>query len=207
MTLSELLTQMRDFYLRHYREVLKEQRQDSAAKVIGEPILRTADGAILHEGLLHLPQRADVAIIRDGKVTDSFQVVTERTVSFKPFNFQWTEGAQVTVGPFQWEDCRVTLPGIGPGANFAPLASWFTSWFDETQREGMFYSSDLQGVLHRLTDPEFKEGEGAAAFTIDFGSAPTDVFEYLLDALEQSGAKTIHIGTLSSLSPRRERVG
>ena len=192
MTLGELLSQMRDYYLRHFREVLKEQRKEPTARVISEPMLCKADGEVAHEGVLQLPIRADVVLIRNDKVEDSFQVTTERTVSFKPFTFPWTEGAQVTVGPFQWENCAVRLPGVGPESNFKPLASWYTSWFDEDQREGMFYSSDLRGVLHSLSNIDFKEG--AATFTIDFGSAPTDVFEYLLDALEQAGAKTIHIG-------------
>ena len=194
LTLSELLTQMRDFYLRHYREVLKEQPQEAGVKVIREPMLRDAQGELVREGIMNLPRRVDVVIIRNGQVEDSFQIVTQRTVTFKPFTFRWTGGAEVCVGPFQWEDCRIKLHGVTAESNFQPLASWFTGWFDESQREGIFYS-DFQGVLHSLGNPEFSEG--AATFSIDFGSAPTDVFEYLLDALEQSGAKKIEIGQVT----------
>jgi hypothetical protein len=193
LTLSELLTQMRDFYLRRFREVLKEQRQEPGVRVIAESVLRKADGEIAREGLLGLPMRVDAAVIRDGKVEDSFQIVTERTASFKPFTFRWTGGAEITVGPFQWEDCRIKLIGAGPESNFQPLASWFTAWFDESARKGIFYS-DLQGVLHGLTGPQFEDV--SATFSIDFGSALPDVFEYLLDALEQTGTKTIQIGLI-----------
>src|SRR5207248_2628477 len=74
-----------------------------------------------------------------------------------------------------------------------PLADWFMAWFDQDDERGLYYS-DLQGVVHCLTDPVF--ADGAATFTIDFGSAPADVFEYLLDALEQLGAKTVQIGNV-----------
>lgn len=191
MTFDELLTEIRDFYLRHLREALAEARRDPDAKLITEPVLRNATGDVVSEGILHLPMRVDVVVVRAGQVSDSYQVTAAHELALKPFTFQWTGGASITVGPFQWEECPFRLPGVGPESNFKPLADWFQAWFDQDDERGLFYS-DLQGVVHCLTDPEF--ADGAATFTIDFGSAPAEVFEYLLDALEQLGAKTVQIG-------------
>jgi hypothetical protein len=148
---------------------------------------------VVSAGDLPLPMRVDVAIVKGGQVSDSYQVTAEHELSFKPFTFQWTGGSSITVGPFRWEDCHFRLPGIGPDANFKPLGDWFLAWFDQDDERG-FYSSDLQGVVHCLTDPKYDDG--AATFVIDFGSAPGEVFEYLLDALEQIGAKTVQIGQI-----------
>jgi len=194
MTFDELLAQIRDFYLRHLREAMAEVRKDPAAKIVAEPVLRDADGDVIGEGTLELPSRADVAVLRGGKVADSFQVTAEHDLALKPFTFPWTGGAQVTVGPFRWEECHFRLPGVGKDANVKPLADWFFAWFDQDDERGLYYS-ELQGVVHSMTDPAF--ADGAATFTIDFGSAPADVFEYLLDAIEQVGAKTIQIGNVN----------
>ncbi len=191
MTFDELLTQIRDFYLRHLREAMAEVRRDPEAKLIVEPVLRNAEGEVVSEGVLNLPKRADIVVIRNGQVSDSYQVTAAHELALKPFTFPWTGGASITVGPFRWEDCQFRLPDLGPKANFKPLADWFLAWFDQDDERGLYYS-DLQGVVHCLTDPKFDDG--TATFSIDFGSAPAEVFEYLLDALEQLGAKTVQIG-------------
>lgn len=191
MTFAELLTQIRNFYLDRLREAIQEARADPGVRIITEPVLRNAQGAVLHEGPLDLPMRVDVAVVVGSQVKDSFQVVTGQSVGFKPITFSWTGGTAITVRPFAWEACPFRLAGLGPEPNLKPLADWFLAWFDPNDERGLFYS-DLQGVVHGLTDPVV--GDGAASFTIDFGSAPPDIFEYLLDALEQLGAKTVQIG-------------
>jgi hypothetical protein len=193
MTFAELLEQIRDFYLRHLREAMAEVRKDPEAKLIVEGVLRNPEGEVVSEGLLDLPMRVDIVVTRAGQVVDSYQVKAAHELAIKPFTFPWTGGASITAGPFQWEECKFRLPGIGREANFKPLADWFMAWFDQDDERGLYYS-DLQGVVHCLTDPKFDD-EGAT-FSIDFGSAPADVFEYLLDALEQVGAKTVQIGNV-----------
>lgn len=194
MTFAEILEQIRDFYLRHLREAMAEVRKDPEAKLIVEPVLRNAEGEAVSEGLLKLPMRADIVVTRAGQVVESYQVKAAHDLVIKPCTFQWTGGMTVTAGAFQWEDCHFRLPGIGLEANFKPLADWFMAWFDQDDERGLYYS-DLQGVVHCLTNPKFDDE--AATFTIDFGSAPADVFEYLLDALEQLGAKTVQIGQVN----------
>ncbi len=44
MDLQELLNQVREFYLDHFRDVVKEKRRLPGVKIITEPALRQAGG-------------------------------------------------------------------------------------------------------------------------------------------------------------------
>jgi len=197
MTLAELLQGIREFYLKQLREVIERQRADSSIRLITEPVLRLEDGALAREGALALGMRVDLVVLSEGRVQDSFHVRADRTVSFKPFTFPWNERVQVTVGPFQWEDCALKLHGVESAEKLKPLVNWFDVWFDaEDERAAL--DKDLQGVVHCLTDPQF-EGS-TATLTVDFGTAPTEVFEDFLDAIDQCGATAVEVGVMGAES-------
>src|SRR5262249_32000073 len=81
--------------------------------------------------------------------------------------------------------------GISRGVDWSPLCTWFERWFDvEDTRQPD--DDGLNGVIHFLSDPEYKGA--ATVFQVDFGSAPEEAFEELLDALRDSGATKIEIG-------------
>lgn len=70
-------------------------------------------------------------------------------------------------------------------------SEWFDRWFDgEDTRQPDEHG--LCGVIHFLADPEH-EGN-ATILQVDFGSAPEEAFEELLDALRDSGVTKIEIG-------------
>ena len=53
------------------------------------------------------------------------------------------------------------------------------------------FRKSISGVIHFISDP--KREDVATIFEVDFGSAPVEAFEELLDAFQASGAKKIEI--------------
>jgi len=190
MGLQELLSQIRQFYLDHFREILKEKRRLPMARIVAEPALRGPGGKVARQGNLKLPVRTDL-VIRSSTVNESISVAKEKPLDFEPVFVDWTPTLKVLLAPFRWEECRVLAGGLANQSDWHPLVEWYERWFDEFDLKAPL-KKDLQEVVHRLADPQVKDG--MALLTVDLGSAPIAALEELLDALANLGASSLQVG-------------
>lgn len=168
-TLGEILNQIRDLYIAQLDAALSAAMKVSGARVRVEPLLRATTGT---------PSRAD---LHDG--TTLIRVESTRTFPFDPLEFSW--GAlRVSMTPFSWDACALCLEA--PTPDWAPLIEWFDRWIDEAEARAPAYDG-FYGVIHSLSGPALER-------RVDFGSAPVDAFEQLLDAARALGATKLHIG-------------
>lgn len=190
MTLGHLLDDIRSRYLTQFRDSIAEVSSTGRLAIV-EAAFRDERGALVGDGTLSLPLRGDVFAVADGQPSESLRVDSESMLSFEPVTFSWGSGLAVRVAPFQWDACDVRATGISSPADWSRLRDWFATWFDgEDTRQPD--EQGLSGVVHFLSDP-MHDGS-AATFQVDFGSAPVEAFEELLDALRNSGATEIEIG-------------
>lgn len=183
-TLGQILDRIRALYLEHLDAALSKAMKSPGARVIVEPAFRTKAGDLAREGALGLPLRGDLF---DG--TTLVRVDSTRSLSFEPFEFAWAGSLQVRMEPFFWDSCSLRLEGPAPA--WTPLTDWFARWFDEDDQRAPAYEG-FYGVVHFLADP----APSGPAFesSVDFGSAPVEAFEQLLDAAGALGARRIRIG-------------
>jgi hypothetical protein len=183
----ELLDQIRQYYLDRFIKTRDELRAEQNTRLILEPELRGNDGAVVTEGVLGLPLRVDMAVIKDGDAK-TLSIDTEGMLSFEPMSFMWGAGLKVCLGPFQWQAMRlqVLLPET---TRWQPLQQWFWRWFKEDAGE---HNEALAAAVHYLSDPEVSHS--VVTFAVDLGTAPVEAFEDLLDALEMMGATHCEIG-------------
>jgi hypothetical protein len=192
MVLQELLNQVRDFYLDHFREVVKEKRRVPRTTLIAEPALRQAGGQVARQGTLKLPVRTDL-VVNSTEVKDTMQVVTEKSLGFDPVTVDWAT-LKLELAPFQWEKCQAKVRGLPSQPDWHPVVDWYERWFDEFDKKVALKKS-FQEVVHGLGDPVSQNGE--TTLTVDFGTAPITAFEEFLDALAQMGASSGIIGELN----------
>jgi hypothetical protein len=181
MGLGELLDQIRQHYLDRLEAAAEQLRSAGGTEVVLEAALRTRDGSPAVEGTLGLPLRIDVAVIKDGEVSETLNVDTETMLSFDPLQFDWGALA-VELHPFAWDAASFRLEGVEAEGGWRPLQDWFWRWFLADEEEG----DEPLGAVHFLSDPDLTAGH--ADFSVDLGSAPVEAFEELLDAATALGA-------------------
>jgi len=188
---QELLHQIRNHYLDHFHEVIKEKRRLPNTKIIGEPALREKRGSKLgRQGQLNLPIRTDL-VVRSATINESITVATDKPLSFDPVTVDWTPNLKIGLGPFRWEACQVWVDGLAGRTDWQPLADWYEKWFDEFDLKAPL-KKELQEVVHRLSDPQLRGG--VTMWVVDFGSAPIAAFEEFVDALANLGAVSMQVG-------------
>ncbi|HLF93226.1 MAG TPA: hypothetical protein VJB14_07185 [Planctomycetota bacterium] len=183
-TLGQILDRIRALYIEHLDAALTEAMKGPGSRVNVEPVYRTKTGLVAREGALSLPLRGDLF---DG--ANMVRVDSARRISFEPFEFKWAGSLQVRMEPFFWDSCPLRLEGPSPA--WTPLTDWFDRWFDGEEKRAPAYDG-FYGVIHFLADP----APSGAAFlsSVDFGSAPVEAFEQLLDAVRALGLRKLHIG-------------
>lgn len=185
MTLGELLDAIRDQYLGQFRARL-------GPGWLAETAYRLEHGELAREGPLKLPLRLDLVEMTEagGKPAT---VDAETILNFEPFEVEWAGGLNVRVEPFVWDACSVGCAGLPAVPDWKHLTDWFEHWFDpeDIRSPG---PDGLSGVVHFLSEPQ-PDGN-AFRFQVDFGSASVEAFEELLDALRDSGAAQVQIGSV-----------
>lgn len=187
MRVGELLDQVRQYYVDRFIKTRDELLAEQNTRLILEPELRGDDGIVITDGVLQLPLRTDMAVIKDA-AAKTLSIDTERMLSFDPVSFIWGAGLAVRLGPFQWQAVRLQV-ALPETTRWQPLQHWFRRWFKENAGE---HNEALAGAVHFLSDPELSDG--AVTFATDLRTAPVEAFEDLLDALEMMGAKRCEIG-------------
>ena len=190
--LGQLLDQIRAYYVNHFLDAFNEYSATDGASITHECAFCNAEGDIVTAGVLGLPTRGDLFVIRDGFVQDSIQVDTERMLSFEPIAFTWPENnLPIDLRPFQWNWMQVRMFGLQADIDWTPIRNWFFRWFrDDDLTEGK-----LLGAIHFLGDPD--QCNGYVQVSIDLGTAPVESFEELLDAFGNIGANRLSIGQFS----------
>ena len=188
MGLGDLLSRIRAHYLERFLEVADEHALEEGNQVILEAPFLDSTGSVAREGPFRLPMRGDVFVVREGGAQESLQVDTDTMLGFEPIAFDWNETISVELRPFQWNWCPVEFLPADGSTDLSPLVDWFNRWF-EGQSGG---EGTLQAVVHFMSDPEMTET--TIVTSIDFGSAPIDAFEELLDACTSAGAARVRIG-------------
>jgi hypothetical protein len=189
MTVGELLDAIRERYLAQFRQTISEvEKSDMEAWV--ECAYRDEDGGLAREEALKLPLRLDIVAFADGEAKNKVRVDSKTMLSFEPIDFEWT-GIPTRLSPFHWDSCDIRVSGVPRGTDWSRVRNWLDEWFDgedtrQPDEHGLF------GVIHFLSDP--KPDGSKTIFNVDFGSAPVEAFEALLDALRDSGATKIEIG-------------
>jgi hypothetical protein len=190
MTLGQLLDDIREAYLMQFRQSVTELTT-AGRRAITEAAFRDEHGSLVGNGALRLPLRGDIFAAADAQQRETVRVDSQALVSFDPITTEWTGGLPTRIAPFHWDACDIRASGVPSPADWSHLSSWFSKWFDrEDTRE-----PDEQGfcrVVHFMSDPT--HDGSAVTFQVDFGSAPVEAFEELLDSLRDSGATRIEIG-------------
>jgi len=153
-----------------------------------EPAYLDDDGEVVVEGPYNLPCRADLITRIDGCPGDSVMVNSALVNVFADFEVI-ESNIPLTIGTFHWDNANFTA-SLNTETDLAPLIEWFYSWFDAAdENEPDAYG--LYGVTHFMSDPHFVEDK--IEFTVDFGSAPEDVFFSLIHKLSLLGAKFVSV--------------
>lgn len=166
------------------REAVAVLSAAATAGTIAEPALRKADGAIAcdPEGL-RTPLRKDVARKEEGAwMTANVDAPKIRPAT--PLRVVWKNRLRVTIASIAWDYVAFRLAPVEPQRDFGEIRNWFLRWFDpddlnQKTDEGLF------GVIHFVSDPEARDS--AIELIVDFGSAPVQAFEELLDCFVKAG--------------------
>ncbi|MGE3806389.1 MAG: hypothetical protein AB7K24_17100 [Gemmataceae bacterium] len=196
-TPGDVIGKVRDHYLKHFKEVLREKRRLPQAHLTLEPIVKMGSRTgmtPLREGALGLPRRQDL-VISSGQDPQLINIVMRRGVDFEPIDFEWTETTTVHVEPFRWEECRVRIPGMLAEDQWAPLLDWFDKWFDEFENK-VALSRDFNEVIHSIGDPLLDTD--STVVVVDLGSSTLEAFEEMLDAFTLLGATSIDVGDVAA---------
>lgn len=189
-TVGQVLDDIRERYLKEFLECMAYVK-DKGMEVMSEAACTNEDEALAREGALNVPMRLDVVGLANDEGKETICVDSITMLSFEPIDFEWTDGLPIRIAPFTWDVCDFRAFGIPEISDWSHLRGWFDRWFDgEDTRQPDEHG--LYGVIHCLSDPK-REGD-ATIIRVDFGSAPVEAFEELLDALRDSGATKIEIG-------------
>jgi len=181
MTLIELFTAIRAPYAQELADAI------AASDAHVEPAFRIESGDLAVSGPLEVPYRAD--LIPRGGDGSSVMVNSTSSLGFEPFTVVYGE-CRLSVSPFVWDWAKVTASGLTEEESSNVLKAWFLRWFDpddanQADEKGLF------GVVHYLGDP--KAIEGGVEWTVDFGSAPPEAVQDMIDRLETHGAAELSL--------------
>lgn len=191
-SLVEVLQPLRDIAVGELLHALSETLEDGT-EVRAEPILRDPEQRVLREGPLHLPRRADLQVCVCGRKTVS-KVNVARSLAFEPVSVVRADGFTAIVAPFRWEAARLFVQGSQFTLNWTPIRRWFLEAFQTRYSD---VSPDLDGAIHSIVGPV--DVEGGWEFEVDFGSAPVETVDEMLDAFALSGAARVVIGSLNQI--------
>jgi hypothetical protein len=166
------------------RETVAVLSSVAIADAIAEPALRTADGAIAYDSEgMRTPVRKDVARKEDGAWVTA-NVDAPKITPAAPLRLVWKNRLHVTIATITWDYVAFRLAPVGSQRDLGEIRKWFLRWFDpedllQKTEEGLF------GVVHFVSNPETRDG--ATELIVDFGSAPVQAFEELLDCFADAG--------------------
>lgn len=199
MTLASVLEQLRALYVDELSarcDGFSAQLRDS---LLPEALYLLPDGEPVRTGPLALPARGDLCVRRDERITELARIESPRALQFEPFRFLWGDALQVALHPFGWDDCSLCVPEPLEAIDFGPLQAWAEAALRIEQAAARVMHTDIEllNAIHGISVPR-KVPEGTR-FEIDFGSAPVQEFERLLDALVAARTNLVIIGRVGTI--------
>ncbi|MGB0497324.1 MAG: hypothetical protein ACPGID_03210 [Rubricella sp.] len=194
--LLDILTPVRDIFLSRLLEEMADALE-RGFECDTDVVRRDERGDLYRSGPLHLPERYDLATDA-GRERATFDVEDSLVVRFDPMNLTLSNGAPVTILPFQWNAVVVAVDLEEGKPDWGGVRRWylenFQSRFDEDTPE-------FHGAIHRLQGPE--GGPRSWRMTLDLGTASVDCLADLLEAFAVMGAQRV---SLSGAEEETERV-
>lgn len=117
-------------------------------------------------------------------------------VNFEPQSSTWQKKMKVRLEPIAWNDVGFECTDLN--MKKSQLVQWAERWMDPNNTRPVD-NHGLGGRVHALTFPAKKVNR--LEFFVDFGSAPVQAFQELLQVLMLAGTKKVRIRT-ARLKPR-----
>ena len=183
MSVTERFAAAREHWISRYVQALEEYQRKY---VPGGP-----------EILLQLPDNGEPEAFRLYRVDLASGATTPPNLSevnvaftpqFLPERLSEMSGLEVVIEPFHWNGVEFLVEGIA--ANHEALAAWCLRWIDKAESNPPD-TYGLLGTIHSVTLPERRDD--GVFFSVDFGTAPVDAVQLLLELLSSLGAKRVHI--------------
>lgn len=111
-------------------------------------------------------------------------------VNFEPQSSLWQKKMKIRFEPIAWNDAGFEC--IGLSMQKAQLVQWAERWMDPNSQRPVD-NHGLGGRIHAITFPAKKVNR--LEFFVDFGSAPVQAFQELLQVLMLAGTKKVRIRT------------
>lgn len=145
----------------------------------------------LDEPLPYRLYRADMASDDDGS-PQAAEVNPSTHLSFEPFGVDFMEDVTASVRPFLWSDVGLRTNICLPAE---PVEEWAMRWLD-VEDQLPKDEHGLQGVIHAIARED--ADDGSTLLTIDFGSAPVEALQELIELALSAGVThlSIHSETL-----------
>lgn len=113
-------------------------------------------------------------------------------VTFDADSLTWQRKLKVRFEPIAWH--KVEFECVDLNVKQSQLEAWAIRWMDP-QNQRQVDNHGLGGRIHSLTYPKKKVNK--QTFLVDFGSAPIQAFQELLQVLLLAGVKRVRIRTAS----------
>ncbi|HEY7774096.1 MAG TPA: hypothetical protein VIC26_13005 [Marinagarivorans sp.] len=114
----------------------------------------------------------------------------ETHVSFEPQSFTWQKKMKVRLEPIAWNNVEFECTELN--MQKSQLEHWSIRWLDP-QNKREVDNHGIGGRIHAVSYPVKKVNRHV--FAVDFGSAPVQAFQELLQVLMLAGTKKVRIRT------------
>ena len=111
-------------------------------------------------------------------------------ISFEPQSITWQKKLKVRLEPMAWNDVEFECTGLN--MQKSQLEHWAIRWLDP-QNKREVDNHGIGGRIHLVTFPQKKVNR--QVFFVDFGSAPIQAFQELLQVLMLADTKKVRIRT------------
>jgi hypothetical protein len=192
--LEELIARIRDVYVNSFAEAVRQQRQRGGSLLV-EACFNDEATSTPTADPFHVPMRQDLVPVKNGNA-EAIMVVRGPVPRFEQVALEYTDGFQVGVGPFTWDECRIVAVGIGAAADLTPVIEWFADWADLGGEREPDAKTGLTFVAHHV-DVSTADEE-LTAFDVDLGTAPAEALEDLIGTLKEMGATHVIIGAFDT---------
>ncbi len=176
-------------YLAVFHQLIDSIRAAEPAAVV-ELMLLIGDGSNPHGSQFNLPLRIDIVSGPPAKPKLT-AVELDEYAGFQTVHLRLPSGRSAKLCHFPWYHCDVIFRGSSE--SWSPVLAWFDDWFDIGERN-LPDQRGLTGVIHSMSEPK---GAGSQqCFTVDFGSAPIEAFEKLINVLDGMELLDLEFGVI-----------
>jgi len=185
MDVTARFSAAREFWMSRYIDALRDYRlkyQPGGPEVL----LQLSDNGVARPFRLY---RIDLASgsVNPPNLTDVNPV---NSPEFETERITLPSGLAVTLEPFHWNGVEFLVQGMAH--DFSRVADWCLQWIDESE-SNQHDVHGLLGAIHSVTAPEVRDD--GVFFSVDFGSAPIEAVNSLIDLLSLMGANAVRINS------------